>query len=103
MAFSERLWKVRDEIGISQERLAEELNVSRQAVAKWESGVAMPDIDNLVRISVFFQVSLDYLLKENFCPKAVNESIYDSSEIIDFTVEAKKIFMGVQSVLVQPG
>ena len=90
MSFSERLWKVRDEAGISQERLAEELNVSRQAVAKWESGAGMPDIDNLVGISNFFQVTLDYLLKDTVCPKMKSESDYGSSEIIDFIVEAKK-------------
>ena len=51
MSFANRLWKIRDEAGISQERLAEELNVSRQAVAKWEAGIAMCDIDNIVGIS----------------------------------------------------
>jgi len=90
MAFSERLWKIRDEAGISQERLAEELDVTRQAVTKWETGTGMPDIDNLVGISNFFQVSLDYLLKDNGCVLTESKSSYDSLEIIDFTVEAKK-------------
>ena len=88
--FAKKLWKVRDEVGISQERLAEELNVTRQAVAKWESGTGMPDIDNLRRISNYFQVSLDYLIKDTAYPEIGCESSYDSSEILDFIVEAKK-------------
>ena len=90
MSFADRLWKIRDEAGISQERLAEELGISRQAVAKWETGTAMPDIDNLVGISNFFQVSIDYLIKDANCHGAKCISNYDSSEIIDFIVEAKK-------------
>jgi len=90
MAFSDRLWKIRDEADISQERLAEELHVSRQAVAKWESGVAMPDIDHLVGISNFFQVSLDYLVKDTAYRNVTPISSDNNSEIIDFIVEAKK-------------
>ena len=90
MTFSDKLWKIRDEMDISQERLAEELNVSRQAVAKWESGVAMPDIDHLVGLSHFFQVSLDYLIKDTAYRDAILTSNNDSSEIIDFIVRAKK-------------
>jgi len=93
MGFAEKLWKIRDEAGISQERLAEELNVTRQAVAKWESGSGMPDIDNLVGISNFFQVSLDYLVKDKSYPTTgctCDKCSDNSSEIVDFIVEAKK-------------
>lgn len=90
MIFADKLRKIRDEAGISQERLAEELNVSRQAVAKWEAGTAMPDIDNLVGIGNFFQVSLDYLVKDAGCLDVKCAPNCDSSEIIDFIVEAKK-------------
>ena len=90
MSFTDRLWMIRDDAGISQERLAEELNVSRQAVAKWENGSAMPDIDNLVGISNFFQVTLDYLVKETSCYDIACKSNYNSTEIIDFIARAKK-------------
>jgi len=61
MHFGEKLQKIRKEKNMSQEQLAEQLNVSRQAISKWESG-AIPDINNVINISEFFNCSLDYLL-----------------------------------------
>ena len=90
MVFVERLKKVRDELGISQERLAEKLNVSRQAVAKWEAGSTMPDIVNLIEISNIFQVSLDYLLKDTNCSSTTVVPKCENFEIISFLTEAKK-------------
>lgn len=65
MAFSEKLNELRKKGGLSQEQLAEQLGVSRQAVSKWESGKAIPESDTLVSISEYFHVTLDYLMKEN--------------------------------------
>lgn len=62
MLFNETVYKLRAKVGISQEKLAEALSVSRQAIQKWESGASMPDIENLVAIAKFFDVSVDYLL-----------------------------------------
>ncbi|MBE6960269.1 MAG: helix-turn-helix transcriptional regulator [Ruminococcaceae bacterium] len=62
---SEKIYKLRKNSGLSQEQLAEELNVSRQAVSKWESGTAVPESEKLVTISNFFEVSVDYLLKDD--------------------------------------
>ena len=90
MIFANRIKKIRNDFNISQERLAEELNVSRQAVSKWEAGNAMPDIDNLVEISNMFQVSLDYLLKDSNCPGITKVAKCENYEIISFLVEAKK-------------
>ena len=64
MIFSEKLYKLRKNKGLSQEQLAEQLLISRQAISKWESGTAMPESDKLLAISRFFGVSLDYLMKE---------------------------------------
>ena len=61
--FSENLTKLRKESGMSQEQLAEELNVTRQAISKWESGTSMPDIDTVIALSEIFNVTTDYLLK----------------------------------------
>ena len=63
MKFSENLKYLRKESGLTQEKLAEKLNVSRQAVAKWENGDAMPDAENLKEISYLFGVSTDQLLE----------------------------------------
>ena len=64
MALSEKLCALRKKAGLSQEQLAEQLNVSRQAISKWESGKAVPESDTLISISDYFHVTLDYLMKE---------------------------------------
>ena len=65
MALSEKLYTLRKKSGLSQEQLAEQLNVSRQAISKWESGTSIPESDKLISISNYFNVSLDYLMKED--------------------------------------
>ena len=78
MQFHEKLKQLRIQNEYSQEQLAELLNVSRQAITKWESGKGMPDISNLKMISNLFGVTLDSLIQdvedvvttdENFCWK----------------------------------
>lgn len=65
MNFAEKILNLRTEYGYSQETLAEKLNVSRQAVSKWESGATLPETDKVIALSNFFGVSTDYLLKDN--------------------------------------
>ncbi len=64
MEFAEKLRGMRKKAGLSQEQLAKELHVSRQAIAKWEAGGGIPDIDNMRAVSAYFECSLDEL----FCP-----------------------------------
>lgn len=64
MSFAQKLQKRRKEIGFSQEHLAFELNVSRQAVSKWESGQGYPEVEKLVQISELLDISLDELMKD---------------------------------------
>ncbi len=61
MEISEKIFELRKSAGYSQEKLAELLHVSRQAVSKWESGAALPTLDNLIELSKLFQVPLDAL------------------------------------------
>ena len=56
------LYELRKKAGLSQEELAEKLNVSRQAVSKWECGESLPDTEKLIAISKFYSVSLDELV-----------------------------------------
>ena len=65
MEFHEKLKKLRKEQSMSQEEFSQQLNVSRQAVSKWESGQGFPETDKLLMMSSIFDVSLDYLLKDN--------------------------------------
>lgn len=64
MTFAEKLLLLRKSAALSQEELAEKLDVSRQAVSRWEMGAAMPDSLNLLEISRLFNVSADYLLRD---------------------------------------
>jgi len=62
MTIGEQIQKLRIQKGLTQERLAEMLDVSRQSVSKWELGQAMPDVDRIIRMSELFGVSTDKLL-----------------------------------------
>lgn len=66
MTFGEKLLRLRKQEGLSQEELAERLDVSRQAVSRWETGETLPDAPNLLQISRIFGVSADYLLHDEF-------------------------------------
>lgn len=73
MDFNNRLYQLRKQKGLSQEELANRLNVSRQTVSKWEVGDSTPDMEKLIAISDLFDVSLDKLVmgKEDI---SVNQS-----------------------------
>ena len=62
MTFAEKLKSIRKQAGMSQEKLAEKLGVSRQAVTKWETDAGIPDIENIMAISALFDLSIDELL-----------------------------------------
>lgn len=63
MNFGENLQQLRKEKGLSQEKLADTLEVSRQAISKWESNTAYPETEKLIALSDLFGVSIDYLIK----------------------------------------
>ena len=63
MTIADRIQSLRKSKGMSQEELADAVGVSRQAVSKWESEQATPDLDKVVIMSDIFEVTTDYLLK----------------------------------------
>ena len=63
--FSENLKKIRKENNLSQEQLADELGVSRQAISKWESAVAYPEMDKIIALCDKFNLNIDDLLHKN--------------------------------------
>ncbi len=70
MKLHSRLKKARLDIGATQADIAKFLNISRQAISRWETGRAYPDIDHLIALSDYYQVSTDSLLKgktRNYC------------------------------------
>ena len=74
MNFSEILIQRRKQLGLSQESLAEKIQVSRQAVSKWETGEAMPDMTKLIALADALDMSLDALCGRTFPEQASNQS-----------------------------
>ena len=64
MTFGEKLQKLRQKAAMSQDVLAERLNVSRQAVSRWERDETMPETDKVVALADLFGVTTDYLLRQ---------------------------------------
>lgn len=81
MKLDERLILLRKKAGLSQEKLAEKLDISRQAVSKWESGATNPDINNVISLSEIYGVSTDYILlgKED-APSAGSDAAADKAD-----------------------
>lgn len=71
MEFNEKLQLLRRTRGISQEKLAEEIGVSRQVISKWEEGDEIPDMHDLMALSDWFNVSLDELLRDRINPRTL--------------------------------
>lgn len=64
MIFADKLILLRKKAGWSQEELAYQMDVTRQSVSKWEGAQSIPDLEKMIRLSELFEVSLDYLLKD---------------------------------------
>ena len=92
MKFNDNLQLLRREKRLSQEEVAEKLGISRQAVAKWESGITFPDIDNLILISELFCVTIDSLVKTNSdcMNKYTVSKVLNSNRLIEFLLAATK-------------
>lgn len=100
MEFYQKLKKMRAQKGWSQEEFAEKLQVSRQAVSKWENGQGFPETEKLVKMSRLFQVSLDYLLKDEDQllgeQGTTEEGYYASQEVVEAYLLNKK--QGAQKI-----
>ena len=79
MRFEEKIVELRKAKGLSQEELAEQLGVSRQAVSRWELGNTLPDIPNLVQLCGLFEVSADYLVRDEWKSSPESESFVDNT------------------------
>lgn len=66
MKIEEKIITFRKKLGWSQEDLAEKMNVSRQAISRWENGTALPDAQNVLQLSKLFDVTTDYLLNDDY-------------------------------------
>jgi len=75
MILADKIIKLRKQLGWSQEELAEKVNVSRQSVSKWESANSIPDLNRIIMLAELFEVSTDFLLKDE------NETFESNHEV----------------------
>lgn len=87
MEIGSKLKNARNENGITQEHAAELLGVSRQTISNWENNKSYPDIISVIKMSDFYSVSLDHLLKED---NTMNQNYQEFLEESTNTVKAKK-------------
>ena len=80
MKLSDKLITLRKENGWSQEDFAEKLDVSRQAISRWENGTALPDAQNILQISKLFNVTADYLLNDDYEGETDISAVEESAE-----------------------
>lgn len=83
MKLSDKIVQLRKANGWSQEDLAEKLNVSRQAVSRWENGTALPDSNNILQLSKLFNVTADYLLNEDYTSDNDIPCLKEAYEAVD--------------------
>lgn len=96
MSLSENLKLLRKQRGMSQEQLAEQLGVSRQAVSKWESNSGMPEMETLISLSEIFECSIDELLKSDLKDQNLaNKQKYENH----YNLMAKVYTFGITAIL----
>lgn len=104
MALAERLKESRIKKRLSQGDVAAHLQISRQSISKWENGNSYPDLDNLVKLSDYYGVSVDELLKENQeLLKKTEENELENEENhskIDFVLEANEKDEGLMLLMI---
>lgn len=100
MSLSENLQFIRAQAGVTQEQLAEQLDVSRQSVSKWESGQSFPEMDTLLKLCDLYDVNLDLLLRGN-----VEQSRgSDTAKYDAFTTRfARRISLAVAGIIAGAG
>ena len=80
MILADKIIRLRKKKGWSQEELADKVNVSRQAVSKWEGAQTIPDLDKILQLSALFGVTTDYLLKDEIEDEELtNDASFDTT------------------------
>ena len=90
MIFADKIIQLRKESNWSQEELASQLGVSRQSISKWESGSSLPDLDKIIKLSQIFDVSTDYLLKDEMEEDTSAPSLAEPPKFSKWGTETKR-------------
>ena len=97
MIFADKLTQLRKKAGWSQEELAEQMNVTRQSVSKWEGAQSVPDLEKILRLSELFGVSTDYLLKDEIEDVECYTSSNEASALRRVSIEEANAFLSVKA------
>lgn len=96
MIFADKLILLRKKAGWSQEELADQMNVTRQSVSKWEGAQSVPDLEKMLRLSELFGVSTDYLLKDEI-EEAEHIDLFDDTPLLRrVSMEEANAFLSVK-------
>ncbi|MDE5764264.1 MAG: helix-turn-helix domain-containing protein [Ruminococcus sp.] len=97
MILADKIIELRKKAGMSQDEFAEQMNVSRQSVSKWEGAQSVPDLSKILKMSEIFGVSTDYLLKDDFekTSPEVSGIVSDSEPLRQVSMEEANQFLEV--------
>ena len=98
MKLYEKIIKLRKSNGGSQEELAEKLDLSRQAISRWENGTALPDANNILQLSKIFGVTSDYLLNEDYTDDGDIPCVKEAKKELDSKKDSNRKLFLVSSV-----
>lgn len=98
MIFADKLIQLRKKAGWSQEELAEQMNVTRQSVSKWEGAQSVPDLEKMIRLSELFGVSTDYLLKDEIENVGCNIPSDEVSSLRRVSMEEANTFLSIKAM-----
>ncbi|MBQ9161881.1 MAG: helix-turn-helix transcriptional regulator [Clostridia bacterium] len=93
MIIADKIIRLRKKKGWSQEDLAEKMDVSRQAVSKWESAQTIPDLGNILVLSNLFGVTTDYLLKDEIEDEEFTDNIFDNARVKKVAIEEADTYL----------
>jgi transcriptional regulator with XRE-family HTH domain len=95
MNFSEKIFEIRKGLGLSQEEFGSMVNVSRQAVSKWELGQSKPDIDTLILLCQTLNISSDELILSNSHEELSEGRDKSSFDLQEFLLEKRRFVLGI--------
>ncbi len=102
MIFADKLIELRKKSGWSQEELAEQMQVTRQSVSKWEGAQSIPDLEKIIRLSELFGVSTDYLLKDDIDIEEKISCVKEETNRYTVSMEEANAFLRAKSETAKP-
>lgn len=100
MKIGNQINQLRKLAGMTQEQLAEKLNVSRQTISKWEAGTTLPDLDSIVKLSQMFHISLDDLLLEEKSNMAKQDEKMTLEDLMKINLHNRRMTLLLMSGLI---